>query len=123
MIRRPPRSTRTDTLFPYTTLFRSVWFRVSARGVALEMLVDLHRDRRSGAILAGPAFGRKAGTPRLVRLHRVHDGRGDALVGAAGGVDRLLVRGHHRVHPLQDRKNVVEGKSGSVGGDFGGRGY
>src|SRR3546814_17995760 len=24
MIRRPPRSTRTDTLFPYTTLFRSV---------------------------------------------------------------------------------------------------
>src|SRR3546814_14925846 len=26
MIRRPPRSTRTDTLFPYTTLFRSVDF-------------------------------------------------------------------------------------------------
>src|SRR3546814_19470850 len=27
MIRRPPRSTRTDTLFPYTTLFRSVvWY-------------------------------------------------------------------------------------------------
>src|SRR3546814_1490365 len=25
MIRRPPRSTRTDTLFPYTTLFRSKW--------------------------------------------------------------------------------------------------
>src|SRR3546814_4784670 len=25
MIRRPPRSTRTDTLFPYTTLFRSFW--------------------------------------------------------------------------------------------------
>src|SRR3546814_6810168 len=30
MIRRPPRSTRTDTLFPYTTLFRSVR-RVDAR--------------------------------------------------------------------------------------------
>src|SRR3546814_13362112 len=28
MIRRPPRSTRTDTLFPYTTLFRSPWFPV-----------------------------------------------------------------------------------------------
>src|SRR3546814_4815513 len=28
MIRRPPRSTRTDTLFPYTTLFRSFQFRV-----------------------------------------------------------------------------------------------
>src|SRR3546814_3910154 len=29
MIRRPPRSTRTDTLFPYTTLFRSVGIRQS----------------------------------------------------------------------------------------------
>src|SRR3546814_9257197 len=39
MIRRPPRSTRTDTLFPYTTLFRSVYasswskFRCPARRV------------------------------------------------------------------------------------------
>src|SRR3546814_5719778 len=30
MIRRPPRSTRTDTLFPYTTLFRSPDFRLVA---------------------------------------------------------------------------------------------
>src|SRR3546814_6396853 len=29
MIRRPPRSTRTDTLFPYTTLFRSVHCRAT----------------------------------------------------------------------------------------------
>src|SRR3546814_4573039 len=29
MIRRPPRSTRTDTLFPYTTLFRSAAYLVS----------------------------------------------------------------------------------------------
>src|SRR3546814_15546669 len=29
MIRRPPRSTRTDTLFPYTTLFRSSNLRVT----------------------------------------------------------------------------------------------
>src|SRR3546814_6916042 len=28
MIRRPPRSTRTDTLFPYTTLFRSTYKRL-----------------------------------------------------------------------------------------------
>src|SRR3546814_15092722 len=32
MIRRPPRSTRTDTLFPYTTLFRSL-FRGLFRGI------------------------------------------------------------------------------------------
>src|SRR3546814_7928753 len=31
MIRRPPRSTRTDTLFPYTTLFRSPTRRCGAR--------------------------------------------------------------------------------------------
>src|SRR3546814_9186097 len=31
MLRRPPRSTRTDTLFPYTTLFRSVGAGVQAR--------------------------------------------------------------------------------------------
>src|SRR3546814_16926518 len=30
MIRRPPRSTRTDTLFPYTTLFRSLAVSLSA---------------------------------------------------------------------------------------------
>src|SRR3546814_4693834 len=33
MIRRPPRSTRTDTLFPYTTLFRS--HRATVRSAAL----------------------------------------------------------------------------------------
>src|SRR3546814_12398197 len=32
MIRRPPRSTRTDTLFPYTTLFRSNHDRLKAKG-------------------------------------------------------------------------------------------
>src|SRR3546814_18768642 len=35
MIRRPPRSTRTDTLFPYTTLFRSLDF--------FDRTVDGHR--------------------------------------------------------------------------------
>src|SRR3546814_14672040 len=35
MIRRPPRSTRTDTLFPYTTLFRSQWYPETARAMML----------------------------------------------------------------------------------------
>src|SRR3546814_20448425 len=34
MIRRPPRSTRTDTLFPYTTLFRSQGSRSSCRRIS-----------------------------------------------------------------------------------------
>src|SRR3546814_14962957 len=36
MLRRPPRSTRTDTLFPYTTLFRSVEILVD-RGAILDL--------------------------------------------------------------------------------------
>src|SRR3546814_19083988 len=43
MIRRPPRSTRTDTLFPYTTLFRSRDRRRRRRHAAV---VDAARDRR-----------------------------------------------------------------------------
>src|SRR3546814_19049972 len=42
MIRRPPRSTRTDTLFPYTTLFRSQ-FRL-ATPEQIDMLVPIARD-------------------------------------------------------------------------------
>src|SRR3546814_19178374 len=42
MIRRPPRSTRTDTLFPYTTLFRSVGPQDARRG---DGVVDRHRGR------------------------------------------------------------------------------
>src|SRR3546814_3119082 len=40
MIRRPPRSTRTDTLFPYTTLFRST-HRIHLRG-QLQHRVEAH---------------------------------------------------------------------------------
>src|SRR3546814_9431525 len=40
MIRRPPRSTRTDTLFPYTTLFRSaVVVALKSRTIAPEQAV------------------------------------------------------------------------------------
>src|SRR3546814_3452438 len=35
MIRRPPRSTRTDTLFPYTTLFRSRYEESGSTGVVI----------------------------------------------------------------------------------------
>src|SRR3546814_12984484 len=40
MIRRPPRSTRTDTLFPYTTLFRS---KFGLRGISEVLRFDLAR--------------------------------------------------------------------------------
>src|SRR3546814_4451251 len=41
MIRRPPRSTRTDTLFPYTTLFRS-----SVPQVFIPQLIELYQQGR-----------------------------------------------------------------------------
>src|SRR3546814_5434682 len=50
MIRRPPRSTRTDTLFPDTTLFRSELARDRIRaflGEAAVGLLDLAHDRRA----------------------------------------------------------------------------
>src|SRR3546814_15366851 len=56
MIWRPPRSTRTDTLFTYTTLLRSI----SRRGVML--------DRRTGgpcAIMFMPPFGAQASDPKV----------------------------------------------------------
>src|SRR3546814_13597727 len=45
MIRRPPRSTRTDTLFPYTTLFRSSVYATVYLPVPSEMgLMDVRAD-------------------------------------------------------------------------------
>src|SRR3546814_5885656 len=49
MIRRPPLSTRTDTLFPYTTLFRSVG-RVSGRRASVALHVA---QRDAGGSLVG----------------------------------------------------------------------
>src|SRR3546814_13147872 len=75
MIRRPPRSTRTDTLFPYTTLFRSTTARQGGRqaeeGGRKETLSPQGKDglahaslrhcERSEAIQGGL---RNAGLPR-----------------------------------------------------------
>src|SRR3546814_3032243 len=57
MIRRPPRSTRTDTLFPYTTLFRSKIVLteilygegISREGELIDMGVDAKLVEKSGA--------------------------------------------------------------------------
>src|SRR3546814_7537406 len=51
MIRRPPRSTRTDTLFPYTTLFRSA--RDECRAAGPQRAFDRLCDRFRHAAVAG----------------------------------------------------------------------
>src|SRR6056297_3679287 len=48
MIRRPPRSTRTDTLFPYTTLFRSGW--LAADHADIKLWLDAPREIRAERI-------------------------------------------------------------------------
>src|SRR3546814_6843520 len=61
MVLRPPRSTRTDTLFPYTTLFRSVFF-VSAAPHAPKIIAELRRLDR-------PVRRRRKACPRAdIRL-------------------------------------------------------
>src|SRR3546814_3027147 len=49
MIRRPPRSTRTDTLFPYTTLFRSAKRPARPRGREARWACKAGHPRRAGA--------------------------------------------------------------------------
>src|SRR3546814_10994673 len=58
MIRRPPRSTRTDTLFPYTTLFRSLAGDGAhrQRGAAARIAVDPGPDDAGQRHLFGKAL-------------------------------------------------------------------
>src|SRR3546814_8361382 len=44
VIRRPPRSTRTDTLFPYTTLFRSAYAGIGRPQLTLDTVLPLPQD-------------------------------------------------------------------------------
>src|SRR3546814_8435081 len=72
MIRRQPRSKRTDTLFPYTTLFRSI-YHVEYNGVAV------HRSR-------GKRERRLSGHPKRAcveqYVHTLQRGVGDRLNGS-----------------------------------------
>src|SRR3546814_8102617 len=110
MIRRPPRSTRTDTLFPYTTLFRSA--SASSAAALPSSVTGLLDRRRAGQLLAklfeqvlvdldlGAPFGLggelghqlvAAGRPKRLRDRR-DACRLDIL--GAGAVD-LAERDHH----------------------------
>src|SRR3546814_21057202 len=95
MKRRPPRSTRTDTLFPYTTLFRSdrdprdeiVDQLVGARGAhqpaAGGKIGDLAqaqqapaRERQSDRLVARRAARWRQAEARITRGRRSEEGRG-----------------------------------------------
>src|SRR3546814_6769127 len=66
MIRRPPRTTRTDTIFPYTTLFRSLR---QPGGGALRRL-PRRRARRQAAVGALPTDRRADRSPHRAGARR-----------------------------------------------------
>src|SRR3546814_15665294 len=97
MIRRPPRSTRTDTLFPYTTLFRSGEITL---GVAQAYAVtpDVDRQARVFESMSRSYYGdnpdniRRAllnGTVKATDAKARFVGR-EAYVGAGGRIERDL---------------------------------
>src|SRR3546814_3165203 len=67
MIRRPPRSTRTDTLFPYTTLFRSGARRAAKR--------EWQLPRTTAIAPADRCYGRRWYTNENRLVHRCGDDR------------------------------------------------
>src|SRR3546814_12307556 len=113
MIRRPPRSTRTDTLFPYTTLFRSLQAGARCPGGGA------FRDDSAGAQRRHSCADAVRASDRPLSLHRIPFGQGQGARrcagrnrGGAGDADLLRKR---------DRKSVVSGKSVSVRVALGGR--
>src|SRR3546814_15263173 len=83
MIRRPPRSTRTDTLFPYTTLFRSeqvdpAYFRTERRWQQLQRALE---EDATGQAHADPEVARHFGTVGALAL----DGEGHLAAGTSTG--------------------------------------
>src|SRR3546814_18663309 len=67
MIRRPPRSTRTDTLFPYTTLFRTsvLQFLERITGVREPNITDWRRET-FGDLTSVFRFDQPAGRPPVL---------------------------------------------------------
>src|SRR3546814_3962774 len=76
MSRRPPRSTRTDTLFPYTTLFRSE---------PVGRQTDLREDGAGACVEVVAADGQEVLERRAVPLDRVRV----AAHRRGGGVERI----------------------------------
>src|SRR3546814_16755447 len=94
MIRRPPRSTRTDTLFPYTTLFRS-FASIGRTATTQEQLTIAWRERWDDDIdLGGTRTQLAVGASRLradadLRL-RGHSDGGRACLLARPRIDELV---------------------------------
>src|SRR3546814_17396874 len=81
MIRRPPRSTRTDTLFPYTTLFRS------GGGAAVQATAGAHRAERASALPLRDNVAREGAQATARRADPAGQHCPGRHLGRAGGSD------------------------------------
>src|SRR3546814_11777193 len=98
MLRRPPRSTRTDTLFPYTTLFRSHQFDpAKARKLRIILRFRLGRLDRRAACADELGVGVLHAEPRPVDIGAAG---GDQRVEQRADVVDLARRRAHAVRPL-----------------------
>src|SRR3546814_19160335 len=124
MIRRPPRSTRTDTLFPYTTLFRSTAVRLRHPGPGKCRLYILLIYSHKGAFLApNENRVRHAMTHCLLKASGVSAVRREVRMRStrhSAGSAVKTTRSGRMAFPT-DRTRVVQGKSVSVRVDLGGR--
>src|SRR3546814_19693635 len=137
MIRRPPRSTRTDTLFPYTTLFRSYPGQNDAKRHDPSKNRPVDEETRSHPLgltfllRLGATLGRRlrlGDSDRFARLQLLQARYDDSITS-------LQPAAHHPVASLPlaqfyfarlcdiflpyDRKSVVSGKSVTVSVDHG----
>src|SRR3546814_20127865 len=122
MLLRPSRSTRTDTLFPYTTRFRSGREAVLALEVGVDV-VEVAVDHHLPGDLHGVAVD--GGEDAVVLAGLVEDlavvRQRDAVLAVREDVAGARVFLHPPPVPRLDRQNGRWGKSGQVHLDVGGR--
>src|SRR3546814_16859446 len=104
MIRRPPISTRTDTLFPYTTLFRSILITVG---------VDIEPGNAEVAAIAeaGIEFdiaGHVAAVARVVLSLEIVEFRIANVIGPRGGAREPVMAGDRQIGRASVRERVCQ---------------
>src|SRR3546814_12707270 len=90
MIRRPPRSTRTDTLFPYTTLFRSVGRGGAQHGIEGCEVPDRRNVRRRLQRIGGQEVVVLKEVPTHFRAEENNGGKDNKEAGHATDVVQLV---------------------------------
>src|SRR3546814_5395591 len=103
MIRRPPRSTRTDTLVPYTTLFRS-------RDQVDAVILEPRRYAAAHCLVKSPERIISERRARWTCLQQIFGGIGESVRPIVGQVAAAVIaeRGRTHIHdPVQPIDNIT----------------